>query len=154
MRTPPGPVPQPLTRDLLLRRILRKVTLNLSTGCWLYRGAHSQSGYRGVFYPCVRLGSRSDGTRRVWRLNRLMAMLYHGPADLPQRTEEPFLGWLERLRVYYQGMDASHGCDHAGCINPEHLSFAGHRANVQEQQERKRVKQERAERVKQEGQVA
>lgn len=123
----------------LLFNLVTRITLDPVTECWNWTGALSQSGWRGVFYPAVRVGFPP---RRVWRVNRLILILYTGPKEYPQWPEEPFPAYLERLRACYQHAEAAHSCDHSLCINPEHLEWKGHRDNIQEQAARRRVAQE------------
>lgn len=101
------------------------------TGCWIWAGALSQSGGRGVFYPVMRLD------RRMVRIPRLV--LYLGArATHPQRDGETFRQWLSRVRRAHVWAEASHRCDHSTCVNPQHLGWETHRDNVQGQANRRR----------------
>ncbi len=127
--------------DSILRRLLAKVKLDPTTGCWLWQGAMSQSGWRGVFYPVA----RAYGT--LWRLNRLMLILREGPDLLPRAPDQPWPEWLAAAARLVAGREAAHTCDTAQCVNPAHLEWKGHRANVQEQKARQREAREAQEAV-------
>lgn len=117
----------------LLLRLLSRVQIDPVTQCWNWTGALSQSGWRGVFYAA----GWAHG--RVWRLNRLILICYEGiDGEFRVAPEESWEDWLERARRYYQGVEAAHTCDNAKCINPQHLEWKGHRANISEQVARRR----------------
>lgn len=113
----------------LIERILRRVKVTPS-GCWEWTGAMSQSGYRGVFYPHIKLRGRN------WRLNRLMLILHRGLTDVPRHDTESWSDWLDRCRTHYNGVESSHACDNARCIHPLHLDWKTHHENIAEQVDR------------------
>lgn len=109
----------------LLQRFCARVVVEPS-GCWRWTGGYSQSGWRGVFYPALWWGSKARG--KMWRVNRLLLVLATTPAAE---------AWAANVG-FFADYDASHICDHSWCVNPDHLQWETHCANVQNQQRRKR----------------
>lgn len=66
------------------------------TGCWLFAGSWGSWGYGHV-----RVGSRTDGSRRVARAHRVSWEEHYGPIP--------------------KGMLVCHKCDTPACVNPDHL---------------------------------
>lgn len=127
----PQPLPDRLREKLILPR-LPNTAIDFEA-CHLWRGAHSQSGRRGVFYPVISWG------RKCRRVNRLVLILQYGPADLPAVPGEAFDTWLARALAYYAGWEASHTCDNALCVNFTHLEWKGHAENIASQVARRRA---------------
>ena len=73
------------------------------SGCWEFQGVKDKDGY-GKFG----VGSRSDGTRKVNRVHRVMWEAAFGPIP--------------------DGRNILHECDNPPCANPAHL-FLGTRAD-------------------------
>lgn len=71
------------------------------SGCVLWSGAKNHDGY-GI----LRIGSTTDGTRRVVRAHRFVYFLTHG--SIPD------------------GFEISHTCAHRHCIEPAHLVAMKH----------------------------
>lgn len=126
------------TGEALLRKILTHVQVDPLTECWNWTRGFSQSGYRGVFYPAIR--TLTGDRYWLWRGGRLVLTLYLGPTEHPQAPGELWAVYLERLRIAYQGLEASHACDNSRCLNPDHLGWRGHGVNIQEQVERRRAR--------------
>jgi len=119
---------RPVQRTALLELVaafVAKVVIEPS-GCWRWTGALSLSGRRKVRYPALRWAGH------IWRVNRLLLVAAVAPLDLLWQTN----------REFFADYDASHTCDHAWCVNPDHLCWETHCANVQNQAKRKQ--QERA----------
>lgn len=118
--------------EALYERIAARASFVASSGCLKWDGALSQSGWRAVFYPALRIGPR------IWRVNRLVLCL--GELDvvvgaLPEA--------LARVNALHVGQEASHTCDNSECVNSKHLEWQGHQANVQEQTARRHARQGR-----------
>ncbi len=109
------------------------------TACWKWTGAHSQSGWRGVFYPSFSLPNGTRGGLRV-RVNRLLILLFHARTieQVPVESGEQWVAWLIRANVYHRHVEASHECDRAWCVNPDHLRWRIHAENVASQTHRRR----------------
>ena len=106
----------PQTTHDLLRYLLHRITIDARTGCWTWTRACSQSGWRAVWYPVVRVG------RTLYRVNRLTLLLHQAQAHPPQEGESP-VAWVARVNALYAGQEASHTCDHSRCVNPHHLTW-------------------------------
>lgn len=115
--------------DTLQARIAA-YTRTSGTGCRFWQGAVSQSGFRGCFYPVLRVGAR------VWRVNRLVKILA-AVEETPPHPEEPLGAWLDRINDQHAGLDASHSCDQSLCVAGEHLAWETHRFNVRAQARRR-----------------
>lgn len=104
----------------LLTNFVAKVVVQPDV-CWRWTGALSLSGRCKVRYPALRWAGH------VWRVNRLLLVL----ATTPLAE-----AWVAN-REYFADYDASHTCDHSWCVNPAHLVWETHCANVQNQAARK-----------------
>lgn len=95
-----------------LRRFLEKMkvmtTPNPRTGtaCWIWIA----SRHRGSGYGVMRVGSRTDGTRRLVAAMRLS-----------------YEHWSEPIRP---GLELDHVCTQKACVNPEHLEPVTHAENM------------------------
>lgn len=72
--------------------------------CWSWTVRRTPSGYGQLV-----IGSRTDGTRRNVRANRVAYELTHGPIS--------------------EGLIVRHRCDYAPCVNPDHLLLGTNQAN-------------------------
>lgn len=106
-----------------------------ATGCLRWTGAMSQSGYRGVFYPVLRLGGRKG---KMWRVNRLALCLAEVESLDPTLTGVALTTALEEVNRRHRHRESSHECDEARCVLAAHLRWRGHRDNVQDQAARRR----------------
>lgn len=114
------PNPSPCALENLRRKLAyTQFTPPSRPECRYWSGAHSQSGGRGVFYPCYQF----DGV--TWRINRLVLLL----EELPPHPEPwTILGLgkaLLELNLRHLDEDASHipACQDARCIRREHLAW-------------------------------
>jgi hypothetical protein len=73
-------------------------------GHWLYSGAHDSEGY-----PVVRIGSRTDGTRRMVNLFDVACDFYKGASP---------------------GTQWDHTCHMEGCWNPQHARAVTQKVNL------------------------
>lgn len=80
---------------------IRAHTLVGDGTCRLWSGAKNHDGY-GI----MRVGSTTDGTRRVVRIHRLVYVLHYGEIT--------------------PGFEVSHTCGHRDCIEPTHLVAMKH----------------------------
>lgn len=94
--------------------------------CRFWTGAHSQSGGRGVFYPCWQF----DGV--TWRINRLVLLLDELPPHPEPWTVLGLGAALLAANRLHLAEDASHidSCQEARCIRREHLFWEDHAANA------------------------
>ena len=88
-------------------RLSQKITVN-ENGCWLWL---SQPG--AGRYAKMRIGSRSDNTRRVVAVHRFMYEQHYG-VQIPK------------------GMCVCHKCDTPRCVNPQHLFLGTIKDNTQD----------------------
>jgi hypothetical protein len=72
-----------------------------NTGCWLWSGAHSKSGYGTVRHPV---------TRKVGNSHRIVYEMECGPIP--------------------DGKDLDHLCRNPACVNPDHLEPVSRAENV------------------------
>ena len=86
-------------------RFWSKVEVAQPDDCWLWLGSSDSLGYGGL-----RVGSRTDGTRRMVAAYRL--------------SYEHFIGQIP------EGLSLDHLCRNPSCVNPEHLEAVTHRENV------------------------
>jgi hypothetical protein len=78
-----------------------------NTGCWLWIGSLTSTGYGQLG-----LGSKIDGTRRPHKAHRVAYELYVG--KIPP------------------GMGVLHRCDNPPCVNPQHLFLGTQKDNAQD----------------------
>jgi hypothetical protein len=97
-----------------LARFERMYIPEPNTGCWFWVGGVCPGGY-----ACLRVGSRTDGSRRGARGHVLSFEHYHGPVPT--------------------GMEVCHRCDQPSCVNPDHLFAASHRDNMRDAARKKRL---------------
>ncbi|MGE0107685.1 MAG: HNH endonuclease [Thiomonas sp.] len=95
-------------------RLLKKVDIDPSGGCWNWTGATNESGYGQVF--------DTDAGRVV---------LAH------RASYEAFVGAIPALDGYH-GACVCHRCDNPRCINPDHLFIGTHRNNMSDMAEKGR----------------
>jgi hypothetical protein len=89
----------------LLDRFYRYVSPEPNSGCWLWTGFVSHSGYGQLG-----VGSMKDSTRRIAVAHRVAHELFKGPiAD---------------------GLEVDHLCRVRSCVNPEHLEAVTPSINV------------------------
>jgi len=103
-------------------KIASKARLN-KRGCLIWNGAMSQSGWRGTFYPVMRLGTKTV------RLNRLVLLLN----DVDGLDALDALYVIAEAAKLRNGVESSHECDDSRCIRPEHLAWKTHAYNISEQ---------------------
>jgi hypothetical protein len=77
------------------------------SGCWLWTGALTSTGYGQIG-----MGSKTDGTRRPHKAHRVAWELSRG--KIPQ------------------GMSVLHHCDNPPCVNPDHLFIGTQKDNAQD----------------------
>lgn len=95
-----------------MNRSLSERLLNMSipepnSGCFIWLGATNPDGYGNV-----RVGSRTDGTRRQLKAHRAAWSAFVG--EIPD------------------GVHVLHRCDNPACINPEHLFLGTHTDNMRD----------------------
>ncbi len=78
-----------------------------NTGCWLWTGSLTSTGYGQIG-----LGSKTDGTRKPHKAHRVAYELYVG--KIPH------------------GMGVLHRCDTPLCVNPQHLFLGTQKDNSQD----------------------
>ena len=79
-----------------MRRFFDKVSPEPNSGCWLWCGTVIPDGY-----GMVRVGSRTDGSRRGALAHRFSWEMHRGPIPT--------------------GLHVCHHCDVPSCVNPDHL---------------------------------
>ncbi len=92
-------------RDTLLRKIVKRVTIDHDTGCWLWQGPTSGKSGRGKGYP------RMDVNGGTMAVHRVMWIIENGP--LPPRKQ------------------LDHACRNRLCVRPaeDHNRMVTHKQN-------------------------
>lgn len=98
----------------IFERFMAKVSPESNSGCWLWKGAISSTGYG----HCV-----VDG--RLVKVHRLAYELFKGPIKLLNGSD-------------CRGTCVIHSCDNPICVNPDHLRLGTHRDNMDDKRERNR----------------
>jgi len=93
----------------IVERIMYRTRLDRATGCWMWQGSTTGSGYPDCRY---------NGTHRY--VHRLMHIIHNGHLS----DEKPFV---------------CHTCDNPQCVNPEHLWAGSHTDNIQDAADKGRV---------------
>lgn len=88
--------------DTALDRLLAKVEIDDVTGCWIWTGARSPTGYGRI--------RGGDGSSGAWLVHRLAYTLLVGPIP--------------------DDLTIDHLCRVRACCNPDHLEPVPHRENV------------------------
>lgn len=88
-----------------LKRLLRKVSKDPITGCWLWQGHTNKNGYGRI-----RVGSRIGGTERMVVTHLVAYEATRGPVQ--------------------KGHELDHLCRNRGCCNLDHLEPVTHTVNV------------------------
>lgn len=106
MRT--GPKPRPLA-DRFWAKVNKEGPVHpvLGTKCWVWTGATTPGGYGKL-----RVGSQSDGSRRVEVTSRASWEIHFGPIP--------------------EGTSVLHCCDVRLCVRPDHLFLGDQLDNVQD----------------------
>lgn len=92
-------------------RIMMRVAVDETTGCWVFKGAGSSNGYGTIVNYVDDPGVRRRRARVVY-VHRFMAEHAHGPI--------PY------------GAVVRHACDNRRCCNPAHLSYGSQSENMQD----------------------
>lgn len=91
-----------VTAELLLRRLHERIAKEPETGCWLWIGQRSKSGYATFWI-----------FKKNFRVHRLMAWMYLGYDDDGKH-------------------EVCHRCNIKLCVNPTHLYIATHAQNMRD----------------------
>jgi hypothetical protein len=89
----------------ITKRFLTKVSIDPSTGCWIWTGMKSPGGY-GMF----KIGSRTDGTRKNARAHRWFYEHING--------------------LIPEGLEIDHLCHNRACVYTPHLEAVTHKENM------------------------
>lgn len=118
--------PPPTALEVLRARLTaRQKPAAGDHGCQFWLGAHSQSGYRGVFYPVLQVGAK------LYRVNRLVLLLEDLPPEAAQMDRVQLIQALTALGRARHHFDTSHVvCQEARCTTRAHLDWETHQANV------------------------
>lgn len=87
-----------------VERVMDRIVVD-EAGCWIFQGAKTSAGYGNI-----RIGSRTDGTRRVIETHTVMWESQHGPVP--------------------EGLELDHLCRVRACCNPAHLEPVTPSVNV------------------------
>jgi hypothetical protein len=84
-------------------RIYSRIHPEPNTGCWLWSGAHSASGYGTARFPV-------NGKNKVQNAHRVVYSIERGPIP--------------------DGLCLDHICRNPACVNPDHLEIVTYSENV------------------------
>lgn len=90
--------------ERLPQRFWDKVYPEPNTGCWLWVGSTSNTGYGNIT-----IGSRVDKSRKTYPVHVLVCSLVHGTKQ--------------------EGLEVCHSCHIRCCVNPDHLRWDTRLAN-------------------------
>lgn len=91
-------------RDRIAEKVFARVTIDQSTGCWIWTGPDSGKQGRGKGYPRMSLDGQTVAVHIVMWTNE------HG-----------FIPGKKQI---------DHGCRNRRCVNPEHLEMVTHKENM------------------------
>lgn len=86
-----------------VERVYSRIHPEPNTGCWLWGGAHSQTGYGFVRFP-------ADGVNKIQNAHRVVYMIEKGPIP--------------------KGLCLDHLCRNPACVNPDHLEVVTYSENI------------------------
>jgi len=89
-----------------IQAVLKQSQPEPNSGCWLWSGAVSPSGYGWFHMP------NSGGRGKSWRAHRASYSAFKG--KIPE------------------GLHVCHKCDVRSCVNPEHLWLGSHKDNMKD----------------------